>query len=183
MKRLILSLLFISTIYSRRPELIWSATIDNEGNEDAYDVTQTTDGGYVFVGATTNAGTAEDFWLVKTDSVGNQLWEQSFDCLGEENWEQSEFARSVQQTPDGGYILAGYSSCLTGGGGAGFGGWDGWVIKTDANGQAQFTYELEAILNIRVEKVDGNSTYNGVNIIRLLKGKSVTKVVEVVEIN
>ena len=54
---------------------------------------------------------------------------------------------------------------------------------TDANGQAQFTYELEAILNIRVEKVDGNSTYNGVNIIRLLKGKSVTKVVEVVEIN
>ena len=46
---------------------------------------------------------------------------------------------------------------------------------TDANGQAEFTYELEAILNVEVTKVDGNSTYTGVNIIRLLKEKTVTK--------
>jgi len=51
--------------------------------------------------------------------------------------------------------------------------------ETDANGRVQFTYELEAILNIEVTKVDGNSTYTGVNIIRLLKGKTVTKVVEI----
>ena len=50
---------------------------------------------------------------------------------------------------------------------------------TDANGQAEFYYDLEAILNIEVTKVDGNSIYTGANIIRLLKGKSVTKVVEV----
>ena len=50
---------------------------------------------------------------------------------------------------------------------------------TDANGQAEFEYDLEAILNIEVTKVDGNSTYTASNIIRLLKGKSVTKVVEV----
>jgi len=51
--------------------------------------------------------------------------------------------------------------------------------NTDANGQVEFTYELEAILNIAVTKVEGNSTYTGVNIIRLLKGKSTTKVVEI----
>ena len=51
--------------------------------------------------------------------------------------------------------------------------------KTDANGHAEFTYELEAILNIEITKVDGNSTYTGVNIIRLLKEKTVTKVVEI----
>jgi hypothetical protein len=51
--------------------------------------------------------------------------------------------------------------------------------NTDANGQVQFTYELEAILNIEVIKVEGNSTYTGINIIRLLKGKSTTKVVEI----
>ena len=51
--------------------------------------------------------------------------------------------------------------------------------NTDANGQAEFTYELEAILNISVVKVDGNTTYEGANIIRLQQGKSVTKVVEV----
>jgi hypothetical protein len=51
---------------------------------------------------------------------------------------------------------------------------------TDVNGQARFTtYKLEAILNIEVTKVDGNSTYTGANIIRLLKGKTVTEVVEI----
>jgi hypothetical protein len=51
--------------------------------------------------------------------------------------------------------------------------------NTDANGQVQFTYELEAILNIEVVKHEGNDTLQGINIIRLLKGKSVTKVVEI----
>ena len=51
--------------------------------------------------------------------------------------------------------------------------------ETDLNGQVQFTYDLEVILNIEVTKVDGNSTYTGVNIIRLLKEKTTTKVVEI----
>ena len=51
--------------------------------------------------------------------------------------------------------------------------------ETDANGEAQFTYELEAILNVEVIKESGNSTYTGVNIIRLLKEKTITKVVEI----
>jgi len=54
----------------------------------------------------------------------------------------------------------------------------GWQ-KTDANGRVEFTFELEAILNVDVEKQDGNITYLGTDIIRLLKGKIVTKVVEI----
>ena len=50
---------------------------------------------------------------------------------------------------------------------------------TDSNGEARFTYDLEAILNIEVIKEDGNSVYVGSNIIRLLRGKTVTKVVEI----
>ena len=50
---------------------------------------------------------------------------------------------------------------------------------TDANGRVEFTYELEAILNISATKTEGNTTYTGVNIIRLLRGKSVTQVVEI----
>ena len=51
---------------------------------------------------------------------------------------------------------------------------------TDANGRAEFdAYDLPVILNIEVTKVDGNSTYTGGNIIRLLKEKTVTKVVEI----
>jgi hypothetical protein len=51
--------------------------------------------------------------------------------------------------------------------------------KTDANGRAEFTYDLEAIFQVDVEKIDGNNTYSGSNIIRLLKEKTVTKVVEI----
>ena len=50
---------------------------------------------------------------------------------------------------------------------------------TDANGRAEFTYELEAILNVDVVKTEGNNVYTGSNIIRLLKEKTVTKVVEI----
>jgi hypothetical protein len=54
----------------------------------------------------------------------------------------------------------------------------GWQ-KTDANGRVEFTFELEAILNVDVEKQDGNDLYIGTDIIRLLKGKTITKVVEI----
>ena len=50
---------------------------------------------------------------------------------------------------------------------------------TDANGRAEFTYDLEAIYQVDVEKIDGNNIYSGSNIIRLLKEKTVTKVVEI----
>ena len=50
---------------------------------------------------------------------------------------------------------------------------------TDANGRAEFTYELEAILNVGVVKTDGNNTYTGAGIIRLRKGKTETKTIEI----
>ncbi len=50
---------------------------------------------------------------------------------------------------------------------------------TDASGQAEFVYDLEAILQIDVEKIAGNEIYTGSNIIRLLKEKTVIKVVEI----
>ena len=53
---------------------------------------------------------------------------------------------------------------------------------TDANGRVQFTYELEAILNVRATKTIGNDNFEGNNIIRLLKGKTTTKVIEISEI-
>ena len=51
--------------------------------------------------------------------------------------------------------------------------------KTDANGRAEFTYDLEAILNINVVAYEGNDTLKAENIIRLEQGKTITKVVEI----
>jgi len=53
---------------------------------------------------------------------------------------------------------------------------------TDANGRAQFTYELESILNVKATVTIDNDDFEGNNIIRLLKGKTTTKVIEISEI-
>ena len=53
------------------------------------------------------------------------------------------------------------------------------INTTDANGRVQFNYDLESILNIKANITIDNDDYEGVNIIRLLRGKTTTKVVEI----
>ena len=53
------------------------------------------------------------------------------------------------------------------------------VATTDSNGRAEFVYNLEAIFQVDVEKISGNDIYTGSNVIRLLKEKTVVKVVEI----
>ena len=50
---------------------------------------------------------------------------------------------------------------------------------TDANGRAEFTYQLESVLFITAEKTEGNNTYTGENVIKLIKEQIVTQVVEI----
>jgi len=53
------------------------------------------------------------------------------------------------------------------------------TIQTDEKGKAQFIYKFEAILNIEAIKYSGNDTLRGLNVIRLLPGETVTKVVDI----
>lgn len=50
---------------------------------------------------------------------------------------------------------------------------------TDVNGRAEFTYDLEGIFQVSVQKTQGNNTLTGYNVIRLLKEKIVTQEVRV----
>ena len=51
--------------------------------------------------------------------------------------------------------------------------------QTDQSGRAQFTYDLEAILDVEVVKYSGNDTLQGKGIVRLLQGKTVSETIEV----
>ena len=53
---------------------------------------------------------------------------------------------------------------------------------TDSNGKAEFTYDLESVLNIKVTILIGNDNFQGDNRINLLRGKTTTKVVEISKI-
>jgi len=101
----------------------WSKTYGGTNYDTARSVLQTTDGEYVVAGWTNSYGAGgSDFWLIKTDGLENQLWSQTYgDTFDEE-------AYSVQQTLDGGYVVAGATTSY------GLGGWDFWWVKTDAIG-------------------------------------------------
>ena len=49
--------------------------------------------------------------------------------------------------------------------------------NTGANGQADFEFQYEAILDVIVEKADGNDLQTGQSVVRLLKNKIVFKTV------
>jgi hypothetical protein len=68
-----------------------------------------------------------DYWVVKLDSIGTITWQKSFGG----NW--NDIGRSIQQTSDGGYIVAGLSSSTNGDVSGNHGSADYWVIKLSAS--------------------------------------------------
>jgi len=101
----------------------WAKTYGGINEDEAYSVRQTSDGGYIVAGTTRSFGASwYDVFLIKTDASGNIQWAKTY---GGTVYEE---ARSVQQTSDGGYIVAGRTDSFGAGGG------DIFLIKTDANG-------------------------------------------------
>jgi uncharacterized delta-60 repeat protein len=105
----------------------WAKTYGGTYDDWAFSVQQTFDGGYIVAGYTYSFGAGSwDIFLIKTDADGNIQWAKTY---GGTNWDE---ARSVQQTSDGGYIVAGLTNSF------GAGGSDIFLIKTDANGNIQW---------------------------------------------
>jgi hypothetical protein len=101
----------------------WSQTYGGVAQDGAYSVIQTSDGGYALAGFTDSFGAGSfDFWLVKTDSHGNMVWNQTYGGTGDDE------ASCVVQTSDGGYALGGYTNSF------GAGSYDFWLVKTNSSG-------------------------------------------------
>jgi hypothetical protein len=125
----------------------WNQTYGGTGGfgyEGARSLVQTSGGGYALAGFTDPYGSGyEDFWLVKTDSTGNVQWNETYGGGGHEQ------ARSMVQTADGGYALAGYTTSF------GAGSFDFWLVKVARP--------------ILVGDVDGNGKVNIIDVLMVAK--------------
>ena len=97
---------------------------------------QTSSGQYIVTGGTESYGAGgRDVWLIKTDDIGTEMWNKT---LGGSNLDE---AYSVQQTADGGYVLAGVTESY------GAGGADFWLIKVRGEGQTVSIFDTGSPAN------------------------------------
>jgi hypothetical protein len=84
--------------------MMWEKKIGNSGLQEFEAIVQTTDGGYAAVGIDYDSTSLYwDMWVVRFNSVGDTLWTKN---LGGQSY---EIGNSIQQTPDGGFIINGQS--------------------------------------------------------------------------
>ena len=80
----------------------WNKTYGGEGTGFVSSLVGTSDGGYAIAAITDSFGAGlTDAWLVKTDALGNMLWNQTYGGTGEEQ------PTSLIATSDGGFAMDG----------------------------------------------------------------------------
>ena len=120
---------FISDIYlvktDANGELQWSRHFGGRENEVSNSVRQTSDGGYIIIGDEDLFDLARSIYVIKTDSYGNQVWNQSYS--GPDYSAGYGTGYDVIQLAYGGYILTGNNV----------------LLKIDANGSLQWAHKLD----------------------------------------
>ncbi|MGQ0829078.1 MAG: T9SS type A sorting domain-containing protein [Bacteroidota bacterium] len=126
----------------------WKKSLGGSDYDHGWDVNQTADGGYIVIaGSVSNDGDVSgnhgygDYWVVKLDNFGAIQWQKSYG--GSEN----DFAYSIQQTADEGYIVAGYTESNNGNVIGNHGGADYWIVKLDNSGNIQWQKTLGGTQN------------------------------------
>ena len=135
-------------------DIMWSKTFGGSGADAGRSIYPTNDGGFIIAGYTFSFGAENsDIYLLKTDADGNELWSKTF---GGSGW---EYAYSVIQTSDSGFLIAGYTTSK------GAGCKDVYVIKTDNQGNLLWdkTYggENKDVGRAVCQAVNGDFIING----------------------
>ncbi|QHT66985.1 M6 family metalloprotease domain-containing protein [Rhodocytophaga rosea] len=121
----------------------WNKRFGGSGTDNFSVVIKTSDGGYLLGGYSASGQSGDkseasqgnnDFWIVKTDVLGNKLWDKRY------GGSAADILNTAIQTSDGGYLLGGNSTSGISGDKteAGRGGKDFWVIKITNAGVKQW---------------------------------------------
>ncbi|WP_435525801.1 T9SS type A sorting domain-containing protein [Chryseobacterium indoltheticum] len=132
----------------------WQKSLGGSNRDAANSIKQTSDGGYIVAGESnsTNGDVVGnhgnyDYWIVKLDSSGTMQWQKS---LGGSLYDA---ANSIQQTSDGGYIVAGGSNSTDGDVTHNQGNQDFWIIKLNPSGVIQWEVSLTGNLADQAQSI------------------------------
>jgi hypothetical protein len=107
---------------------LWASTYGGSSTDSANSAIPTNDHEIIFVGMTRSFGHGNrDIFIVKTDSYGDTIWTKAYGGSG------NELAKSVIETSDSCYIIAGRTNSF------GSGGYDVYVLKLDSSGDTLWT--------------------------------------------
>ena len=135
--------ILILTGYSPAHCASWSLLLGGNNSDSANSVQQTADGGYIVAGNTSSFETpAQDAWVLKLSASGEVEWQKTYGGA------EYDSANSIQQTADGGYIVAGYTNSFGESNG------DAWILKLNASGEVAW------------QKTYGGTGYDSVNAIQ-----------------
>jgi len=137
----IIGILLISKFaFTQAPNIEWQNTIGGYNDDNLTCIRQTNDGGYILGGVSYSGANGDktetkfgdsDYWIVKLDATGNVVWQNTI------GGSSIEVLNAIEQTLDGGYIIAGYSLSPISGDKTEsniLGSYDYWIIKLDAAG-------------------------------------------------
>jgi len=81
---------------------LWNQTYGGESWDQGYAVRETAEGGYVVMGGTMSyCWGPNDYWLIRTDGGGRELWNRTYGRNGR------DWGYAVIETGDGGYLFTG----------------------------------------------------------------------------
>lgn len=137
-------LLIVCSELWAQPDSLWSRTFGTTGSENCREMIRTTDNGFALVGGILSPIGSRNFYLVKTDSLGNESFARS---IGSSD---PNYAQAIAQTGDGGFIMAGYNVTTTTD--------DDWLLlKTNANGDSMWSRTYGGMLEDQCNSVHQTS--------------------------
>jgi hypothetical protein len=145
--------LFILLPLSSSAQVAFERTYGGSDRDVGSSVQQNMDGGYIIAGWTESFGSGNfDVYLIKTDSLGDTLWTMT------SGNPIKDFGISVQQTSDGGYIIAGITEFS--------GARDIYLVKTTSLGDTLWTRtyggtDLDEGLSVQQTVPDGGYIITG----------------------
>jgi hypothetical protein len=120
-------------------DVIWQKTYGGIGDDDAYSVHPTADGGYVVGGSTASFPTG-GAWVLKLDASGNVIWQKTYGVHGS----------ALQLTADGGYMVLGsvrHGDVVI----------DAWLLKLDTSGNVIWQKTYGAGLTVFITSVQSTA--------------------------